>query len=69
MVVLNGKTSHRDKPVPPHVQAIADAQRLALAERVAAQEAQAAMQQVFCPVNVPATKRQTRRRNWGKRVG
>jgi len=68
MMTLNGKMSHHDKPVPAHVAAIVEAKRLLLAERVAAQETDAQMQAVFCPVSVPATKRQIRRRNYGKRV-
>jgi hypothetical protein len=65
MMTLNGKTGRVGKPVPPHVAAIAEAQRLALAARVAAQETQS---KVFSPVTAGVTKRQIRRRNYGKRV-
>lgn len=60
MIVRTGKVG---ATVPPHVQAIAEAQRLALAARVTAQEAQPT---VFSPVVVGVTKRQIRRRNYRK---
>lgn len=63
MMTLNGKTGKVGAAVPPHVQAIAEAQRLALAARVAAQAAQP---KVFSPVTVGMTKRQIRRRNYRK---
>lgn len=66
MMTLNGKTSHHDKPVPQHVQAIMADNKAKLIARIALQEAAKAEQLAFSPVNVPATKRQIRRRNYSK---
>lgn len=63
MIVRTGKVG---APVPAHVQELAEAQRAAYLARVAAQVAQP--QPTFSPVTVGTSKRQIRRRNYGKRV-